>query len=123
MLGPLTNIYGKGKRGKATELHAKLIRSRGHCENPDCKGGWNQLHTAHIISRRHAATRTDEKNAFCLCAACHMRFTDYADEWMDFIDKTIGREEYDRLKQKAFTVTKTNDAFWQAEIDRLKGLM
>lgn len=115
-----STVYGKGLRGKATKLHSELVRSRGRCEN--C-GGTQNLQTAHIIGRRYAATRVDPLNAFCLDAKCHMRFTEHADEWMAFIDRTIGRDEYDRLKQKALAGVKANDLFWQGEVDRLKALL
>lgn len=115
----MSNIYGKGLRGKATKLHAEIVRSRGRCEN--C-GGTSTLQCAHIIPRRYAATRTDLANAYCLDARCHMRFTEHADEWMAFVDRTIGREEFDRLKAKAEAGVKANDAFWQGEIDRLSGV-
>lgn len=115
-----STTYGKGARGRATRLHSQLVRSRGRCEN--C-GGTTHLQTAHIIGRRYAATRTDELNAFCLDAKCHMRFTEHPDEWMEFIDRTIGRAEYDRLKAKAQAVTKTNDAFWIEECVRLQMLL
>lgn len=115
-----SSAYGKGLRGKATRLHSLVIRSRGRCEN--C-GGVSNLQAAHIIPRRYAATRTDEANAFCLDAKCHMRFTEHADEWMAFVDSTIGRAEYDRLKAKAMAGVKANDLFWQEEIERLEGLL
>jgi hypothetical protein len=118
--GVKATTYGKGARGRATRLHSLLVRSRGQCE---ACGGTNSLQCAHIIGRRYAATRADERNAFCLCAGCHMRFTEHPDEWLDFIDSTIGRPEYDRLKAKAQTVTKTNDAFWLAECARLSALL
>lgn len=115
-----STTYGKGPRGKATRLHSLLVRTRGRCEN--C-GKSSPLDAAHIIPRRYAATRTDEQNAFCLCKGCHLRFTEHAGEWMDFVDRTIGRDEYDRLWLKARTVTKTNDAFWLAEVARLSSLL
>lgn len=112
--------YGKGPRGKATMLHSKLVRSRGQCEN--C-GSEHALQTAHIIGRRYVATRTDERNAFCLCAKCHFRFTEHADEWLAFIDLTIGRAEYERLKAKALAGGKSSDVFWLAEVERLSALL
>jgi 5-methylcytosine-specific restriction endonuclease McrA len=114
------SIYGKGLRGKATKLHAELVRGRGSCAN--C-GGTSNLQCAHIIPRRYAATRTDPANAYCLDARCHMRFTEHADEWMAFIDRTIGRAEFDRLKAKAEAGVKANDAFWQAEVSRLTAML
>lgn len=114
--------YGKGLRGKATKLHSQVVRSRGKCEK--C-GSQTALQTAHIITRRYPLTRTDEKNAFCLCAKCHRRFTEWPDEWMDFIFDKIGRDEFYRLKEKSqqkLTGRRTDD-FWGAEVSRLMELL
>ncbi len=111
--------YGKGPRGKATKLHSQLVRSRGHCEN--C-GSQSELQTAHIIRRTWSHTRTDERNAFCLCAKCHRRYTDFPDEFFGFIERTIGLAEYLRLKDKALAgVRKKFD--WDAEVLRLQALL
>lgn len=113
---------GRGLKGRATSLHSKVVRARGACQS--CvESDYTRLQCAHIMSRRYAATRTDENNAFCLCARCHMRYTEHADEWMDFIDSTIGRAEFDRLKAKASAGVKTSEAFWRAEMDRLTALL
>lgn len=114
--------YGKGVKGRATQLHSKVVRARGRCEACG-ESRYDLLQCAHIISRRYAATRTDETNAFCLCARDHFRFTENPDEWMDFIDTTIGRAEYDRLKQKALAGVKTSESFWRGEMDRLGALL
>jgi hypothetical protein len=112
-----STTYGKGLRGKATKLHSQVVRSRGRCEN--C-GSTQNLQTAHIIPRRYAATRTDERNAYCMCARCHMRFTEWPNEWMCFISETIGLDEFHRLREKALTVTKVD---WAAEVERLSALL
>lgn len=110
------SIYGKGAKGKADKLFSKIIRSRGACEN--C-GSTNAatLQCAHIISRKYAATRTDTRNAYCLCARCHFRFTGWPREFSHFITKQTGSDTYDELKLKAETVTKVN---WEDEYERLK---
>lgn len=115
-----STTYGKGERGRATKLHSALVRSRGRCEN--C-GATSNLQAAHIIPRRYAATRTDERNAFCLDAKCHMRFTEHPDEWMEFVDRTIGRAEYERLKAKALHGVKADSVFWLSECVRLTRLL
>lgn len=114
--------YGKGLKAKATRLHSLVIRARGICENCG-EQSYSKLQCAHVLSRRYAATRTDPDNAFCLCAGCHMRFTEHADEWMGFIDATIGRAEYDRLKAKALAGVRTSESFWRGEIQRLSALL
>lgn len=117
---PKQGLYGRGAKGRATKAHAELVRSRGHCQN--C-GAMQGLECAHIVSRRHAATRTDEGNAFCLCHACHRRFTERAVDWVMFIDATIGRSEYERLRAKADAGVKANDNFWDGEVVRLRALL
>lgn len=110
----------RGAKGKADRLFSQLIRSRGRCEN--C-GGTTNLQTAHVIPRRYAAVRVDPANAYCLDARCHMRFTEHAAEWMDFVDRTIGRAEYDRLWQKAQAGVKASESFWLEECARLTALL
>ena len=111
--------YGKGDKAKATKLHSVLVRSRGRCERCG-QADYTKLQTAHIIRRRFSATRTDETNAWCLCASCHFRLDGHPDEFMEFVEQTIGRPAYDALKQKALTVTKVD---WAAESARLAALV
>lgn len=125
----MTRAYGKGLKAKATVLHSKVVRARGYCLA--CSLGWEpmpksqtRLECAHIIARNYAATRTDESNAYCLCASHHARFTHWGVEWFRFIEATIGMEEYERLRVKAeFNRRVWKDADWQAEIDRLSVLL
>ena len=118
----MSAAYGTGKRGKATRLHAEVVRARGRCEAK----GWNgltcskQLQCAHIISRRYAATRCDPTNAYCMCAAHHRYFTEWPYEFHRFIEATIGPNAYDDLRARAMAGVKTNDAYWQSWIDQLQ---
>lgn len=112
----MTVSYGKGPKGKATKLHSQIVRARGACEN--C-GSVQNLQCAHVVTRKYSATRTDENAAFCLCATCHRRFTDWPLEWAEFVEAKLGRTEYDRLQWKAEQVTKVD---WEAELERLKAL-
>lgn len=108
------SIYGKGDKGKCDKLFSQIVRSAGKCQR--C-GSADNLQTAHIISRKYSATRTDLRNAWCLCARCHRRFTDWPREHSHYITETIGSEVYDELRIKAETVTKMN---WSDELARLK---
>lgn len=110
-------MYGTGLKAKATRLHAQVVRARGRCER--CGDRGPTLQCAHIIGRRYNATRTDETNAWCLCAACHFRTGEHADEFMALVHDTIGLDAYWELKRRAEAGVKANDAFWQAEIERL----
>lgn len=112
----MSGIYGKGLKGKATKLHAELVRSRGRCE---CCGKTTGLQCAHIVTRERNATRVDPENAFCLCAGCHWTFTNNPFRWTDWVDDKIGREARQELEARSKRPVKANDAYWQAWIDRL----
>jgi hypothetical protein len=109
--------YGKGPKAEATRLHSKIVRLRGSCQS--C-GATENLQCAHIVSRRYANTRTDVDNAFCLCAGCHMRFTEWPLEFAEFVHMKIGETAYDRLREKAHRTTKVR---WEDEVKRLKEML
>lgn len=118
----MASIYGKGLRGKATMLHSQVVRARGNGACERC-GESRVLQCAHIIPRRYAATRCDPANAWALCAGCHMRLTEHADEHMEFVDDTIGIDAFFELKARAEAGVKANDAYWQQWIDQLTTLL
>ena len=97
-------IYGKGARGKATRLHAQIIRNRGNCE---ACSSTNQLQCAHIVSRKFSITRTDLRNAVCLCAGCHRKFTDRPFEWVKWVDSKITAKKHQQLQTMADNYVKT----------------
>lgn len=100
----------KGEKGKADVVFSKIIRSIGFCEaegygSRRCS---NQLQTAHIITRGRSATRTDTRNAFCICFAHHRWFHDNPLEFSRFVSTTWARQYYDQLYAKSITPTKVN---------------
>ena len=112
----MTNIYGKGTKGKATRLHSLIVRDRGSCE---ACGSGNNLQCAHIISRKYSWTRTSLDNAFCLCARCHRHYTDNPVEFGEFTIEMIGTDRYDEL----IVLRETNAKFdWDTEAERLYAL-
>lgn len=116
--------YGKGARGKATKLHSKIVRERtGYvCERcGKTRDDGVQIQCAHIISRNYGGTRTDERNAFALCASCHWYFGKWPVEFGKFVHDKIGSELYEELKEKAEN-NKGKKLDWEAELDRLKEL-
>ncbi len=115
-------IYPRGAKGRADRAFSKLVRARGSCVKCGTTD-YSRLQTMHILGRRFSATRVDFANALCGCATCHRRFTDHPDEWMDFLDSTIGRDEYDRLKTKALASGKFGKTFWESEAKRLEQLV
>lgn len=106
----------KGQKAKADLLFSKIIRSSGHCLN--C-GSTEQLQCAHIISRRYSATRTDLRNAYCLCAADHFYFTTWPREFSRFVTEHTGSEVYDELRAKAEAGAKVD---WSEELARLRDI-
>jgi 5-methylcytosine-specific restriction endonuclease McrA len=112
---PLT--AAKGAKKKADDLFSKIVRSRGYCQS--C-GSTRNLQTAHVISRRYSATRTDLANAFCACATCHARWTDYPVEFGEFVLDVIGDDAYEALRVKSLSRVKFD---WLAEVERLRPLL
>lgn len=109
----------KGAAGKADELFSQVIRSQGYCEaegfdNRPCS---NQLQAAHIVTRGRSATRTDTRNAFCLCFAHHRYFHDYPRQFSRFITDTWAAEFYDDVYQRSVTPTKVD---WNERITFLE---
>lgn len=117
----MSDMYGRGKKGTATRLHSKVIRALGICERCG-ESSYESLQCAHIISRKYNATRTDLRNAFCLCATCHAYFTDHPAEFGRFVDRMWAARLYDALTAKAHSGQKGSDAFWQDRIDFLKDI-
>ena len=107
---------GKGYKEKCDRLFSEIVRMAGACSN--C-GSTHSLQCAHIISRRYSSTRCDIRNAWCLCAGCHLRFTAWPREHSHYITDTIGSEVYEELKRKAETVTKVD---WKEEYETLQKL-
>jgi hypothetical protein len=93
------------------------IRARGQCQR--CGSTRGPFECAHIIRRRFAHTRSDERNAWCLCLPCHRLVDTYASEFNALIDSTIGWELFRELEEKS----KRRERFdWAAELDRWKAL-
>jgi hypothetical protein len=105
---------------EATRLHSRIVRAT---KGPLCQCGCGRHATdaAHIVGRTFAHTRTDVDNALALAAHCHRHFTNWPDEWVAFLHRTIGEAEYLRLKAKARDGV--NVKFdWYCELERLRAL-
>lgn len=112
----------KGLKGEADKLFSLVIRSQGYCEakgynNRPCS---NQLQTAHIVTRKRSATRTDTRNAFCLCFAHHKFYHDYPREFSHFISNTWAGRYYDQIYAISVIPTKVD---WQERIDFLTPIL
>jgi hypothetical protein len=110
----------RGDKAKADKLFSEVIRMPGYCEAEGKRWGtcsFKQLQCAHIISRRFNSVRTDTRNAFCLCAGHHRRFTDHPREFSHFITDTWAADFYDAVYAKSQMVIKVN---WSERIEFLK---
>lgn len=79
-------IAGK-QTTKADTIFSLIIRAPGYCA--EC-GSHYRLQCAHGFSRRYRNVRWDERNAWCLCSACHMRFTHRPLEWDEWMLDRMG---------------------------------
>lgn len=118
----MSNLYGKGPKGKATRLHSLVVRAAGVCARCGTMD-YGRLQCAHIVPRRYTATRTDETAAWCLCAGCHLVTTEHAHEHMDLVDRTIGRDRFDELMMRARAGQKSSASYWLGECSRLQALL
>ncbi len=118
----MSGIYGKGLKAKATKLHSQVVRARGECERCG-ERDYSKLQCAHIVPRRYSLTRCDPTAAWCLCAGCHLKTTEWASMHMELVDATIGRERFDSLRFWALQGVKANDAYWQGWIDVLAPML
>ena len=103
-------------KDKATKLHSELVRARGECQS--C-GSVEHLQCAHIISRRYSNTRTRLDNALCLCAKCHLHYTEWPLSFTAFVVETVGADKYNELRQAALRSAKVD---WPAELERLRSV-
>jgi len=98
------------KRDKKDAVFSDLIRLRVNytCENcGHCEGGKSQaIQCAHIISRKYKLVRYHPDNAFCLCASCHMNFTDHPLLFADFVREKQGSELPDIIREIAYSKRK-----------------
>jgi hypothetical protein len=81
-------------------LFSKIVRSTGSCQH--C-GSPVSLQCAHGFSRRYRAVRWDLRNAFALCAGCHLYFTMRPLEWDDWLRARWGDELYTALRVLALS--------------------
>lgn len=89
----------------ADELCGRIVRARGVCAN--C-GATSDLQWAHGFSRSYRTIRHDLRNGFCLCRACHMRFTHRPLEWDDWLQAEWGPHLYDEMRDLALRGTRAD---------------
>jgi hypothetical protein len=100
----------KMKRDKKDTVFSDLVRLRANYICESCghnEGGKSQaIQCAHIISRKYKLVRYHPDNAFCLCASCHMNFTDHPLLFADFVREKQGDELPDIIREIAYSKRK-----------------
>lgn len=113
----------QSKRGlidKADRMFSLQVRALGICER--C-GSFQNLETAHIISRNNHFLRFDEKNALCLCKSCHKWGHENPNDFMKFAEEKKGYEVMSYLQKEKNRVHAPFSAdFYKGQIERLKVL-
>lgn len=106
----------KGDKGRADREFSLAVRTIGHCES--CNKTQN-LQCAHIISRRYAQTRTSFRNALCLCAGCHIKYTLNPLEFAEYVLRTSLGQHVETERQKAYSTTAPK-MFWEYRYEQSK---
>ena len=65
---------------------------------------WKDAHACHFVSRRHMATRWDERNVHLGCPRCNTFLDGALDEYSAFILDRYGKETFDDLLRLKRTV-------------------
>ena len=89
---------GRSLLRTADELCGRIVRARGVCQN--CHAT-TDLQWAHGFSRSYRSIRHDLRNGFCLCRACHMRYTHRPLEWDDWLHEAWGDALYVEMRDLA----------------------
>jgi len=93
----------------------KYVTARGECQR--CGSVSGPFECAHIVRRRFSWTRTDERNAWCLCHDCHTTVDTYRSAFNTLVGSTIGWDLYCELEEKSMRREKFD---WSAELERWK---
>lgn len=101
-----TGICKTHLKEECDRLFSVIIRDRGFCEVDGRHNG--NLQCMHGFSRRYLATRWDERNAFCGCAAHHMQFTHDPIRWDLWLLDRWGVQLYTELREQALSTDKTD---------------
>lgn len=81
-------------------MFGAIVRSAGRCRLADGKCS-SVLQCAHGFSRRYRATRWDERNAWCLCASHHKKYTEDPIGWDDWLRAEWGEALYSEMRALA----------------------
>jgi len=97
---------------KLDAVFSKYIRLRdadqeGYCRCATCgeKTHWTKIQAGHFISRKHYATRWDERNVHAQCVACNVFKYGEQYKYSLYLGENLSKELYN----KSLVVTKFTD--------------
>ncbi len=83
-------------------LVSQYVRERDNWTCQKCgRGRESCIDAAHIMARRHKATRYDPENLLSLCRECHSYFTAHPLYFAVWVKEKIGADKFDELLQRA----------------------
>ena len=96
---------------KLDAVFSKYIRLRdadqeGYCRCATCgeKTHWTKIQAGHFISRKHYATRWDERNVHAQCVACNVFKYGEQYKYSLYLGENLSKELYNKsLKTAKFT--------------------
>jgi hypothetical protein len=102
-------------KSKATLLFSRIVRASGFCQR--C-GTTSKLECSHIETRTRSNTRTDERNALCLCSSCHRWWHAHESQARKLLlDLGFSEEDIDANYAKSQQLAKVD---WHDELERLE---
>ena len=126
----------KKKRGFAKRLTLQLVKSPkvlkerldlvfsahvrkrdGRCLMGEMWGGCNgPIQAGHVVSRRHLATRWEEKNVFGQCRSHNYQHTFNPNLYIAWYTKTFGADQYEEIVRLSRTTFKPTRAWLEERI-------
>ena len=107
---------------KADSLFHALVKKIGWCESGREKHK-GPLQCAHGFSRSHISTRWDVRNAWALCAGCHLYYGRHRVlEWDEWMQQKLGLSAYLQLRHKALYVVPENIRWTIERLEHVTGL-
>lgn len=113
-------------KDKLDKIFSKYIRLRdsnggiGQCCTCGKKLHWKEAHCGHFISRRHLATRWDERNTAFQCPYCNTYNQGQQYFFSLFIEKKYGKGTVDEIIQKSKETVKITKGEYETLIEFYK---
>ncbi len=109
----------KTQKNKLDALCAAKKKAIGYCEHCHRSPPQIQLQWAHLHTRKILCTRWHVNNSFCLCAGCHIYFTDHPPAFMNWVQTqrtadqlTLLQELINRLPKIDYDTVKKDIESW-----------